>query len=39
VLRDRRKVGELGGDDVNEHSIMSLIAGHGTDHNVKPRGA
>ena len=27
VLRDRRKVGELGGADVNESSIMKLIAG------------
>lgn len=26
VLRDRRKVGELRGADVNEHRIMSLIA-------------
>ncbi len=30
VLRDRRKVGELSGDDVNEHSIMNLIARHET---------
>jgi simple sugar transport system ATP-binding protein len=28
VLRDRGKVGELRGDDVNEHSIMNLIARH-----------
>ena len=28
VLRDRRKVGELGGADVNESSIMKLIARH-----------
>ena len=39
VLRDRRKAGELGGDEVNEHSIMNLIAGHGTDNDVEPRGA
>ena len=39
VLRDRRKAGELGGDEVNEHSIMNLIAGHGTDNDVEPRRA
>ncbi len=27
VLRDRRKVGELQGDEVDEHRIMGLIAG------------
>ena len=39
VLRDRRKAGELGGDEVNEHSIMNLIAGHGTGNDVEPRRA
>jgi galactofuranose transport system ATP-binding protein len=28
VLRDRRKIGELSGDDVNENRIMSVIAQH-----------
>jgi len=28
VLRDRRKVGELIGDDIEMHRIMGLIAGH-----------
>jgi monosaccharide-transporting ATPase len=27
VLRDRKKIGELAGDDLNEHSIMQMIAG------------
>ena len=30
VLRDRRKVGELSGDEVNEQKVMNLIARHET---------
>jgi hypothetical protein len=26
VLRDRRKIGELTGDEIDEHSIMGMIA-------------
>ena len=36
ILRDRRKVGELAGEDISEQAVMRIIAGHEDGHEGGP---